>query len=101
MIQFFTDNGIEGKKWWPPFVKTGSSGTWSAWRCFTGPMPCFHWILKPTTVELEHLLKLNPPDYMLVSKAQLEKIRGIIKALNLNTRLIVADLMHVYEDAWL
>ena len=48
--------------------------------------------------ELDHLLLLNPPDYMLLSYAQLTKFRALKKKHGLRTVALVADLLEVFED---
>jgi long-chain acyl-CoA synthetase len=50
-------------------------------------------------VEMEHLLALSPPDYALVSYAQLPRFREIAARLQLRTTILVADIMESFEDA--
>lgn len=50
-------------------------------------------------VEMEHLLALSPPDYALVSYAQVERFREIAEKLHLQTTVLVADIMESFEDA--
>jgi long-chain acyl-CoA synthetase len=53
---------------------------------------------KMNAVELRHLLSMNPPDYMLLSVAQLQRMRDLIAELQLPTKFLVADLLPVFED---
>ncbi len=53
---------------------------------------------KTNDIELKHLLTLNPPDYMLVSRPQLARMRGLLAELAIDTQIIVADLFDVFED---
>ena len=48
--------------------------------------------------ELRHLLSMNPPAFMLVSRAQLARFRSLKKETGLSTRIILADLTHNFED---
>ena len=97
MIQFFTDNRIE-QKVIATFCKNRIEWDMVGMATFYRANALFPLDTKTNQIELEHLLKLNPPDYMLVSKAQLTKMRGLIRQLNLKTILIVADLIDVFED---
>ncbi len=97
MVRFFTDNGIE-QKVVATFCKNRVEWDMVGMAAFYRANALFPLDTKTNPVELEHLLKLNPPDYMLVSKAQLTKMRRLIARLELHTRLIVADLSGVYED---
>lgn len=49
--------------------------------------------------EVRHLLRQCPPDYLLVSRAQRERVRTILAELELRPRVLVADLYRVFEDA--
>jgi long-subunit acyl-CoA synthetase (AMP-forming) len=49
--------------------------------------------------ELRHLLRLCPPDYLLVSVAQLPRLRRILGEVELKPRVLIADLYDVFEDA--
>lgn len=53
---------------------------------------------KTNAVELEHLLSIVPPDYILLSRAQLDRFREIKRTLGLETKVLVADIEPVYED---
>ncbi len=48
--------------------------------------------------ELLHLLSLNPPDYILVSRAQLTRMRRLVGELGLESTIVIADLVDVFED---
>lgn len=100
MIQYFSDNDIE-QKVIATFCKNRIEWDMVGMATFYRANALFPLDTKTNQIELEHLLKLNPPDYMLVSKAQLEKMRSIIADLKLSTRLIIADLINVYEDSGL
>ncbi len=49
--------------------------------------------------ELRHLLGICPPDYVLVSSAQLPRLRRILGQLELRPRVLLADLYDLFEDA--
>ncbi len=49
--------------------------------------------------EIRHLLRQCPPDYLLVSRAQRERVHAILAELGLRPRVLVADLYRVFEDA--
>ncbi len=53
---------------------------------------------KMNVVELRHLLSMNPPDYLLLSVAQLQRMRNLLDELALPTKILVADLVPVFED---
>lgn len=53
---------------------------------------------KMNATELHHLLSMNPPDYILVSPAQLPRMRQLLKQLNIASVILVADLIDVFED---
>jgi long-chain acyl-CoA synthetase len=97
MIQFFTDNGIE-QKVIATFCKNRIEWDMVGMAAFYRANALYPLDTKTNQIELEHLLKLNPPDYMLVSRAQLSRIRDLITRLELKTRLIIADLVNVFED---
>lgn len=97
MIRFFTEQGIE-QKVIATFCKNRIEWDMVSMAAFYRANALFPLDTKTNQTELEHLLKLNPPDYMLVSKAQLPKMRQVIGQLKLNTKFIVADLLSVFED---
>lgn len=49
--------------------------------------------------ELKHLLSINPPDYVLVSLAQIKRLRSVLDELSITPHVFVADLCLVFEDA--
>lgn len=49
--------------------------------------------------ELRHLLRLCPPDYVLVSAVQRPRLRRILSEIGLHPRILIADLYEVFEDA--
>jgi len=53
---------------------------------------------KMNTDELHNLLLLNPPDFILVSKPQRNRIKGLLKELQLQPTLMICDLYEVFED---
>lgn len=53
---------------------------------------------KTNEIELKHLLSQNPPNYILVSKAQVEKVAGLLKELHIQTKILLADCIDVFED---
>jgi long-subunit acyl-CoA synthetase (AMP-forming) len=55
--------------------------------------------VKLDEVELDHLLALSRPDYVLVSRAQLSRLRGVAGRLGLAAQILVADLTETFEDA--
>ncbi len=97
MIQFFTRNNIE-QKVISTFCKNRIEWDMVGMATFYRANALYPLDTKTNLVELEHLLKLNPPDYMLIAKAQLTKMRQLKSKLNLKTIFIVADLMDVFED---
>lgn len=97
MAQFFTRNHIEGKVI-STFCKNRVEWDMVAMASFYRANGIFPLDTKTNSIELEHLLKKNPPDYILVSPAQLKKIRKIRKNLKLKTKIFVADLNAVFED---
>jgi len=48
--------------------------------------------------ELRSLLSVNPPDFFLVAKPNLQRIRNIFSELKLSPLLLVCDLYKVFED---
>jgi len=97
MTQFFSNRCIE-QKVIATFCKNRIEWDMVGMATFYRANTLFPLDTKTNQVELEHLLKLSPPDYMLISKAQLSKMRGLIKKLELRTIFIVADLREVFED---
>lgn len=97
MIQFFTKNDIENKVV-GTFCKNRIEWDMVGMAAFYRANALFPLDTKTNQTELKHLLKLNPPDYLLVSRAQLPKIRRLVSDLKLDTKFLIADLLHVFED---
>lgn len=53
---------------------------------------------KTNPVEMDHLLSFGKPDYVLVARAQLERVRDLQARLGFVAKILVADLHHVFED---
>jgi long-chain acyl-CoA synthetase len=53
---------------------------------------------KMNEVELKHLLSADPPDFLVSSRLQKERISSILLELGIKARLIVTDLYDVFED---
>jgi long-subunit acyl-CoA synthetase (AMP-forming) len=53
---------------------------------------------KLSDTELKHVLSINPPDYILVSLAQVKRLRSILDELSITPQILVADLCPVFED---
>jgi long-chain acyl-CoA synthetase len=53
---------------------------------------------KMNEVELKHLLSADPPDFLVSSRLQKERISSIMLKLGIKAKLIVADLYDVFED---
>lgn len=98
MIQYFANNNIEGKVI-STYCKNRIEWDMVGFATMYRGNAIFPLDTKTHQIELEHLLKMNPPDYMLVSWAQLEKIRKLKHRLNLNTILFCADFTNTYEDS--
>ena len=97
MIQFFTREGIE-KKVVATFCKNRIEWDMVSMAAFYRANVLFPLDTKTNATELEHLLSINPPDYMLVSKAQLDRMRRLTDKLGIEVTFVVADLLHVFED---
>lgn len=54
---------------------------------------------KTNELELDHLLGLCKPDYILTSYAQLPRIRELSAKHGLTAQVLVADIIEVFEDA--
>jgi long-chain acyl-CoA synthetase len=97
MIHFFTEMGIESKVV-ATYCKNRLEWDMVGMATMYRGNAIFPLDTKTHQPELEHLLMINPPDYMLVSKAQLPKVRQLLDRLGLSTILIVADYTDTYED---
>lgn len=97
MIQYFTLENIESKvisTFCKNRIEWDMVGLATMYRGNT----LFPLDTKTPQEELEHLLLLNPPDYMLVSWEQLLKVRKLKERLVLKTTLICADHTTTFED---
>ncbi len=54
--------------------------------------------IKLNDTELKHVLSINPPDYVLVSPAQVKRLRSVLDELSITPLVFVADLCPVFED---
>lgn len=48
--------------------------------------------------EVAHLMRLSPPDVVLVSPASRNRVRGIVRKLGITARILIADIYRVFED---
>lgn len=53
---------------------------------------------KLNDAELKYVLSINPPDYVLVSLAQIKRLRSVLDELSITPHIFVADLCPVFED---
>lgn len=53
---------------------------------------------KLNDTDLKHVLSINPPEYFLVSLAQIKRLRSILDELSITAHVFVADLCPVFED---
>lgn len=97
MIRFFMSEQIEGKVI-ATFCKNRIEWDMVAMATFYTANIIFPLDTKTNQVELKHLLKLNPPDYILVSIAQLERLESLFSDLNISPKILIADLFPVFED---
>ncbi len=97
MISYFMQNNIE-QKVVATFCKNRLEWDMMAMTTFYRANTLFPLDTKTNDIELKHLLSMNPPDYMLISRAQLVRMRGLLAELSINTQIIVADLFDVFED---
>lgn len=97
MIQYFARSGIENKIV-ATFCKNRVEWDMVAMATFYRANALFPLDTKTNAVELAHLLELNPPDYILVSKAELARMRSLLQKQGASTKIIVADLYNVFED---
>jgi long-subunit acyl-CoA synthetase (AMP-forming) len=54
--------------------------------------------VKLNDTELKHVLSIGPPDYILVSRAQLHRLRTVLAELSITPQILVADLYPTFED---
>ncbi len=98
MIRFFMAEKIEGKVI-ATFCKNRIEWDMVAMATFYTANTIFPLDTKTNEVELTHLLKLNPPDYMLVSRVQLARVEKLFNELGITPKLLIADYIDVFEDA--
>jgi len=97
MIRFL-EQGNDKQKVISTFCKNRLEWDMTAMATFYTGNILFPLDTKMNAVELRHLLSQNPPTYLLVSYAQLDRIRELLAELDISTRLLVADLVEVFED---
>lgn len=97
MVQFFMQADIEGKVI-ATLCKNRIEWDMVAMATFYRANGIFPLDTKTNEVELEHLLAKNTPDYLLVSRNQLKKVRALKQKLGLRTQLMIADLTRTFED---
>ncbi|MGD8559261.1 MAG: AMP-binding protein [Gammaproteobacteria bacterium] len=97
MIRYFIAGNIEGKVV-ATFCKNRIEWDMVAMATFYTANTIFPLDTKTNMVELKHLLKLNPPDYILVSKAQLQRIESLCGELGIQPIILLADYTQVFED---
>jgi long-chain acyl-CoA synthetase len=54
--------------------------------------------IKLNDTELKHVLSIDPPEYILVSRAQLHRLRTVLSELSIIPQILVADLYPTFED---
>jgi long-subunit acyl-CoA synthetase (AMP-forming) len=97
MICFFMAEDIEGKVI-ATFCKNRIEWDMVAMATFYTANTIFPLDTKTNATELQHLLTLNPPDYMLVSRAQLERVETLCEDLDIAPKILLADYIDVFED---
>jgi len=97
MIGFFERRGAE-RMVIATFCKNRVEWDMTAMAGFYRANVLFPLDTKMNDVELTHLLKTNPPDYVLVSRAQLARLRGLLTELDQTPCILVADAIDVFED---
>ncbi|MDH5524651.1 MAG: AMP-binding protein [Desulfobulbaceae bacterium] len=98
MIAFFQKENHNQQKVVATFCKNRIEWDMAALGSFYTGNIIFPLDTKTNPKELEHLLTLCPPDYIVISCAQLDRFRGIKERCNLSTKIIVADIITVFED---
>jgi long-subunit acyl-CoA synthetase (AMP-forming) len=53
---------------------------------------------KLNDTELKHVLSINPPDHILVSRAQVKRLRSVLDELSITPHVFVADLCPAFEE---
>jgi len=99
MISFLNEKGdINKQKVISTFVKNRPEWDMTAFATLYTANILFPLDTKMNDEELKNILTVNPPDFMLVAKANLLRIRTIIAELKLSPLLLVCDMYKVYED---
>ena len=100
MISWFNDVKKDNKQLVvSTFVKNRPEWDMTAFATFYTANILFPLDTKMNDDELRNLLTLNPPDFLLISKPQRKRIQLLCDELKLDTKLIICDLYHVFEDA--
>ena len=97
MIRWFLARNVE-RKVVATFCKNRLEWDMLSMATFYTANTLFPLDTKMNEKELLHLLSLNPPDYILVSRTQLKRMRQLLSELNLNSKVVIADLFDVFED---
>lgn len=97
MIRWFQARNMESKVV-ATFSKNRLEWDMTAMATFYTANTLFPLDTKMNDTELLHLLSLNPPDYILVSRTQLDRIRLLLKQLEIKSVILIADLFTVFED---
>ncbi len=97
MIQFFSREGAEAKVV-ATFCKNRIEWDMTALGAFYTANIIFPLDTKLNDDELNHVLSINPPDYVLVSRAQLPRLRELLAKHQLASIVLVADIIEVFED---
>ena len=98
MIRWFQSRRLENKVI-ATFCKNRLEWDMTALATFYTANTLFPLDTKMNETELRHLLSMNPPDYILVSKIQLPRIRKLLHDLDIESVVLLADLMTVFEDS--
>src|ERR1035437_6278120 len=99
MISYFTEAGeTKQQKVIATFVKNRPEWDMTAFACLYTANILSPLDTKMNDNELRNLLSVNPPDYMLVAKVSLSRIRNILVELNLSPILLICDMYAVFED---
>jgi len=97
MIRYFQDQRAV-QKVVVTFCKNRIEWDMTAMAAFYTANILFPLDTKFNPVELEHLLLLSKPDYALVPYGQLERFRAVAAKLDLQTTVLVPDIMESFED---
>lgn len=96
LIPFFA--GFEGKVI-ATFCKNRPEWDMVALSTFFTGNVLFPLDTKTNNIELSHLLKISPPDFILTTFAQRERIRSLCEELGVVPTLLICDLCECYEDS--